>query len=117
MAAGTRVADPAVDLRLLRDHLSVDESAQLAAQLPVLIRGYYYEGWDPTRSLQQERTAEAFLDRFVHDSSVRAMDARDALLAASKVVDEHISPGEARQVYLSLPAHIRELLAPVQANG
>ena len=35
-------------LHALRDRLTVEEVAQLGAQLPMLIRGFYYEGWDPT---------------------------------------------------------------------
>jgi hypothetical protein len=35
-------------LHALRDHLSVDEAAQLAAQLPIFVRGVFYEGWDPS---------------------------------------------------------------------
>lgn len=36
-------------LHALRDRLPVDESSQLAAQLPMLVRGIYYDGWDPSR--------------------------------------------------------------------
>ena len=36
-------------LHTLRDRVTVDESAQFAAQLPTLVRGIYYEGWDPSR--------------------------------------------------------------------
>lgn len=35
-------------LHLLRDRMPVEESVQFAAQLPTLLRGVYYEGWDPT---------------------------------------------------------------------
>lgn len=35
-------------LQLLRDRLPVQESVQFAAQLPVLVRGVYFEGWDPS---------------------------------------------------------------------
>ncbi|MCW2864221.1 MAG: hypothetical protein JWP48_5929 [Actinoallomurus sp.] len=36
-------------LHALRDRLTVDEAAHFAAQLPMLVRGLYYEGWDPSR--------------------------------------------------------------------
>lgn len=35
-------------LHALRDRLTVEETAHLGAQLPMLIRGFYYEGWDPS---------------------------------------------------------------------
>jgi len=34
-------------LHALRDRMPVDEVVQLGAQLPMLVRGFYYEGWDP----------------------------------------------------------------------
>ena len=34
-------------LHVLRDRLSVDEAVALGAQLPMLVRGFYYEGWHP----------------------------------------------------------------------
>ena len=36
-------------LHALRDRLTVDECADLAARLPLLVRGMYCEGWDPSR--------------------------------------------------------------------
>jgi uncharacterized protein (DUF2267 family) len=36
-------------LHALRDRLTVQGVAQLGAQLPMLIRGFYYEGWVPSR--------------------------------------------------------------------
>ena len=35
-------------LHLLRDRLPIEESVQFAAQLPLLVRGVYFEGFDPT---------------------------------------------------------------------
>jgi uncharacterized protein (DUF2267 family) len=43
------------------------------------------------------------------------MDARDALLSVSRVIERHVSTGEMRQVRQSLPAHVRELLVPTAA--
>ena len=48
-------------LHALRDRLTVEETAQLAAQLPMLIRGLFYEGWDPTGKPTKERHEAQFL--------------------------------------------------------
>jgi uncharacterized protein (DUF2267 family) len=48
-------------LHALRDRLSVDETAQLAAQLPIFIRGVFYEGWDPSRTPERYRDVATFL--------------------------------------------------------
>src|SRR5918994_3108198 len=52
-----------VTLHALRDRLTVEEVAQLGAQLPMLIRGFYYEGWDPTGKPLRVRQKEQFLAR------------------------------------------------------
>jgi uncharacterized protein (DUF2267 family) len=50
-------------LHVLRDHLSVDEAAQLAAQLPLLARGIFDENWDPSATPQRYRDPAEFLER------------------------------------------------------
>jgi uncharacterized protein (DUF2267 family) len=52
-------------LHALRDRLTVEEVAQLGAQLPTLIRGFYYEGWDPTGKPLRVRHKEQFLARLL----------------------------------------------------
>src|SRR6267143_3288633 len=58
-----------VTLHGLRDRLTVEEVAQLGAQLPMLIRGFYYEGWDPTGKPLKERHKEQFLARIAQEMS------------------------------------------------
>jgi uncharacterized protein (DUF2267 family) len=45
-------------LHALRDHLTVDEVVGLGAQLPMLVRGFYYEGCRPPRH-RKHRSARA----------------------------------------------------------
>jgi uncharacterized protein (DUF2267 family) len=52
-----------VTLQAVRDWLDVNEAAQLGAQLPILIRGLYYEGWRPARTPVDDRSRAAFVAR------------------------------------------------------
>src|SRR6516225_3829841 len=48
-------------LHALRDRLGVEQAAALGAQLPLLVRGLYYEGWHPSGKPSKERRKEEFL--------------------------------------------------------
>ena len=51
-----------VTLQTLRDWLSVEEATDLGAQLPTLIRGLYYEGWNPVKTPVKHRKKQDFID-------------------------------------------------------
>jgi len=82
-------------LHALRDRLTVDEVAQFGAQLPMLIRGFYYEGWDPTDKPLRERHREQFLahieQQFKDDDSV---DPGVVARAVFFVIEHRVSQGE-----------------------
>ncbi|HUA74084.1 MAG TPA: DUF2267 domain-containing protein [Solirubrobacteraceae bacterium] len=50
-------------LRTLRESLPPEELAALGEQLPVLIRGLYYEGWDPAAEVHGLEDVDGFLRR------------------------------------------------------
>jgi uncharacterized protein (DUF2267 family) len=50
-------------LHALRDRLTPEEAMHFAAQLPMLMRGFFTEGWHVASSPTKERSAEEFLQR------------------------------------------------------
>jgi uncharacterized protein (DUF2267 family) len=104
-------------LHALRDRLTVDEVAQLGAQLPMLMRGLYYEGWDPTGKPVKERHRSQFLERvmrpFQADESV---DPERVTRAVFAVLSRRVTSGEIEDVKHVLPAEIRELWPSVESS-
>jgi uncharacterized protein (DUF2267 family) len=99
-------------LHALRDHLAVNEAAALAAQLPIFVRGIFYEGWDPSRTPDHARDLDSFLQRIADEARLSGeTEASFAAAAASRVLARHISSGEAGSVLRVLPEHLREFLS------
>ena len=97
-------------LHVIRDHLNVDEAAQLGAQMPTLLRGIYYEGWDPSKTPVIERKAQGFIDRVQEAFRTDPLgDAEHAVAAVMDVLDAHISEGEMDDVKATFTRKIRSL--------
>lgn len=97
-------------LHALRDRLTVDQAASLAAQLPMLIRGFYYEGWHPHGKPVKEHRKEDFLGHIAAAfRDDRAIDPEEVTRAVFQVLSKHVSAGEIASVKQSLPAELRSL--------
>lgn len=97
-------------LQTLRDCLTTEEIAQLSAQLPLLLRGVWFEGWVPRDKPVRIRKVENFLD------AVNAMMPRNAdvsthaaVTAVFRLLDRRISKGEIEDVRSTLPSALRTL--------
>ncbi|HEY0712839.1 MAG TPA: DUF2267 domain-containing protein [Polyangia bacterium] len=100
-------------LQALRDRLSVEEAAQLAAQLPLIIRGVFFEGWDPTGKPTRVRHAEDFLALVRNNYEPRTdLAADDVVVALFRVLSRHVSEGELTDVMMSLPREIVAVALP-----
>lgn len=98
-------------LHALRDRLPVDEAAQLAAQLPELIRGIYYEGWNPSSTPVKYQGFSDFLDRVAAEALLDGETAASyAVSAAAGVLRRHVSAGEIDDVRAVLPEDLRPIL-------
>jgi uncharacterized protein (DUF2267 family) len=97
-------------LHALRDRLTIEEAVHLGAQLPILIRGVYYEGWKLSGKPVKERHKSEFLDHisaaFREDDTV---DPEKVMRAFFKVLTRHISRGEMENVKHLLPKSLQEL--------
>jgi uncharacterized protein (DUF2267 family) len=98
-------------LHALRDQLQTDEIAQLGAQLPLLVRGIYYEGWDPRGDAAAGRSTPDFLERVAHElrDHPELHDIVSVAQTVLGVVASHVSPGEIDQVVHVLPPETRKL--------
>ena len=98
-------------LHALRDRLTVEVAAKLAAQLPTLIRGIYFEDWRPSRTPLPIHDVEAFLDYIVKEGQMAGeTEASLAVTAVARVMREHISSGEIDAVAAVLPDKLKVLI-------
>ena len=98
-------------LHALRDRLTVIEVAQLAAQMPDLIRGIYYEGWNPSSTPVKYRDFADFLDRVAAEAMLDGETAASyAVSAAAGVLRSHVSAGEIEDVRAILPKELQPIL-------
>ena len=97
-------------LHALRDRLPVDEAVDLGAQLPMLIRGFYYEGWRASGKPLAYRRKNEFLDQVRNGAPwLREDDVEGVVTAVFSLLSSELGGGEPDQVRRALPAGIREL--------
>lgn len=98
-------------LHALRDQLGTDQVAQLGAQLPMLIRGLYYEGWDPSSGIAGRMQRPDLLDAIRHElrDHMELRDPRRVARIIFGVLDAHLAPGETDRIAAGLPREVRSL--------
>lgn len=94
-------------LHALRDRVGPNEAAQLGAQLPLLLRGAYYEGWRPAGKPLKERSRKQFLDHVRNDITQGEPEA--VVRAVFQVIHHLISEGEVDDIVWVLPEGVRDL--------
>src|SRR5215217_2299826 len=90
-------------LQTLRDRLPAELAVHFGAQLPMLVRGLYYEGWEPS-IVPIKMSLEEFLmvvqSKIVAD---RVIDPVETVQNVLGVIASHTGHGELEKVMLSFP--------------
>lgn len=103
-------------LHTLRDRVPLDLAAHVGAQLPLLVRGLYYDGWRPSEQPDKARTLDGLLDRVADGlADARPVDPRDAAQAVFRVLSHHMDPGQVGKLVEALPQPVQDLWTAVAA--
>ena len=97
-----------VVLHKLRDRLPVELAAHLGAELPLLVRGVYYDQFQPAKQPSDCRTLDEFyaeVSEWLQDT--RPVDSRDAVRAVFATLSRHVPAGQIEKVRGALPKPIR----------
>lgn len=97
-------------LQTLRDRMPAEEAVHLGAQLPLIARGVFYEGWKLTRE-PDKMDQQQFYDRVRERLAGSSPQADPALITeyVFKVINHHIDPGQIGHIKDILPAELQNL--------
>jgi uncharacterized protein (DUF2267 family) len=97
-------------LHALRDRIGLENAVHLGAQLPMLLRGAYYEGWHPAATPTRERHLADFIDhvgaQLPRETTINPAEAARACFA---VMERCLDRGELLKVRGSLPHEVLNL--------
>ncbi|WP_433520188.1 DUF2267 domain-containing protein [Nocardia pseudovaccinii] len=96
-------------LHTVRDRINVSSSAHLAAQLPEILRGAYYEGWVPTHVPVRHGLAE-FIRQFAREAGIDEDEVGPVAGAVTATLSELFSPGQLNRIFAVLPMHLYGVL-------
>ncbi|MEU0551129.1 DUF2267 domain-containing protein [Micromonospora sp. NPDC005979] len=97
-------------LHLLRDRLAVNESVQFAQQLPVLVRGIYFDGWNPSDvpiKLNRDDFLYEVRQGFPYDAEGGAERVTQVVLDTLR---RHVTQGEWQDVRDTMPKDLAMML-------
>ncbi len=104
-------------LRTLRDRLPLDLAAHLGSQLPLLVRGVYYDQWHPASQPERLRTRDEFLERIAEKlRGSRPINVSDGARSVLRTLARHVEHGQIAKVRQALPQPLQEFWAAEPAQ-
>ncbi|MBE0480137.1 MAG: DUF2267 domain-containing protein [Dehalococcoidia bacterium] len=97
-------------LRALRDRMTIQEVADFSAQLPMLVRGIFYDGWQPTGK-PVKFDLEDFMDIVWSEFNYEpGLDPEQIVRAVLSVAKQHVTEGEIADIKDILPRDFQDFL-------
>ncbi|MCX9191734.1 DUF2267 domain-containing protein [Carbonactinospora thermoautotrophica] len=103
-------------LHALRDRVTPDVAADFAAQLPLLVRGLFYENYTPSHT-PAKYGREGFLRRIAEEANLAMDEAARHADAITRVLHAELPDGIFADLARSLPEELRSLLAAPSASA
>jgi len=98
-------------LHSLRDRLPLTETMDLSSQLPLVLIGTYYEGYKPEGKPLKIRDEQEFVEEVSKGlPENRKHEALRYIKGVFKVLEQHVSAGEIKEVENNFPENIRHIL-------
>lgn len=103
-------------LHALRNRLTVEESLQLTAQLPMYLKALYVDGWKLRKDSYKIKHIDEFLDEVYMESTntgyydfPNSTVVYHSVISVFSVLRMHISPGEVENIVSTLPRELKSL--------
>lgn len=98
-------------LQTLRERLPIDEAAHLGAEMPALLRGYYYEDYRPGSGPLKFKTEEEFYQLVQEKTSNQPVPAEEVTQAVLRVLKRRTSEGQFQDIRTVLPERLQGMVA------
>ena len=95
-------------LQTIRDMTTVRQSSHFVAQMPALIRGWYFEGWEPSRPAAAEHDAQRWLDHVAESVGEGEAISAGIVRGIFRVLERRM-PEPAAKIKQLLPRELRAL--------
>lgn len=97
-------------LRATRDRVPIELAVHLGSQLPMSLRGTYYDGFGSSGPPDRTRTRETFLEMVSSRlSNTRSTDTEAATQPVFRVLSCHVDSGQAAKLMAALPEEVQVL--------
>jgi uncharacterized protein (DUF2267 family)/DNA-binding NarL/FixJ family response regulator len=97
-----------VVLRAIRDRLPLSSAVHLGTQLPILVRGAYYDQWHPPDAFSEATAREDFVDELRSElAGIRTAGILTCTRAVFGVLSRHLDKAQIEKIRTALPERVR----------